>query len=618
MIDKTKQGQLFPLDEGFSCKDLPSSPGVYIFFSSEDSALYVGKAKSLRQRLLSYFRPVQSLSPRIRLMVQKARLLEIILTRTEKEALILEAELISSQKPKYNVRLRDDKAYPFLRLGIKSDFPRLSIVRRRKRDGAAYFGPYTSSQALRQTLRIIFNVFRLRSCSDAAMKARSRPCLKYQIDRCSAPCTGAISKEDYQADVERVKAFLQGQSHHVASQLEHAMKEAAARLEFERAALYRDQLQALQKVLERQAVVLERQANLDVIHIETGGDMAEAAVIRVRQGAIYSTHLLGLEAGAFEDMNDIYANFLKIYYSTTEPPAEIVISHGLTQKAELEQLLGYYAGKRVFIRSRVRDKKRDLLEMARLNAEQGIERRRRQYESWQEKAALLGERLKLERLPNRVEGIDISNTSGRLPVGSLVRFYKGLPDKKGYRHYFLGGEGPDDYVMIRQVMERRLKRALQKRDLPDLFLIDGGRGQLNSAVSVLKELALADQVDIISIAKDRDGAGEKIFLCDENEPLVLKRTDPVLIFCQQIRDEAHRFGLKVHRRRRSKEVLDSELAKIPGVGYRRQMLLLRYFGSVEKIANATMDELEAVPGLPKRLCIQIARYFNKEEVSGKD
>ncbi len=623
MKDITQESLRFSLKDDLDWKNIPASPGTYIFLSEKGAHLYIGKAKKLRSRLLSYFRSSQSLPARIRLMMQKAAFLEIILTRTEKEALILEAELIARLRPRYNIRLRDDKAYPYLRLGIKSSYPRLSIVRKRRADKALYFGPFTSSQALRQTLRIIFSVFRLRSCSDAAMKRKGRPCLKYQVKRCSGPCTGAVSREEYMADVKRVRAFLEGRVLFVARQLEESMKAAAAKLEFERAALYRDQLEALKKVLEGQAVVLDSHSNLDVIYIKVGDGTSQAAVLKVREGAIRSRHFMGLDVSAGKDPESspgdrVYEDFLKVYYSQVTPAGEIIMPVDISEKAAMEELLRHYAGRKVVIRNPRRGKKKALIEMARLNAEQGLRERTAREAGWKKQAALLKRRLFLKRLPHRVEGIDISNISGSLPVGSLVRFEGGRPDKAGYRHYFLDAAGPDDYAMILEVMERRMKRGIKKDDMPDLFIIDGGRGQLGMALNALEKGGFLDSVDVVSIAKDRDGKGEKIFLKDNPSPLVLDRSDSVLRFCQLVRDEAHRFGVKTHRQRRSRQMFDSELLKIPGVGRARQMLLLNHFGSIEKISMAGFQELSAVSGLNSKVCMNIMEYFRREQGRGKD
>ncbi len=619
MKKKRQDGSIFSLQDGFRCEGVPSNPGVYLFRAEDDTPLYIGKAKRLRHRLLSYFRPLDALPARTRLMVQKASFLEVILTRTEKEALILEAELIGKHKPRYNVRLRDDKSYPFLRLGIKSEFPRLSVVRKRRRDGALYFGPYTSGQALRQTLRIIFTIFRLRSCSDRAMKGRSRPCLKYQIQRCSGPCTGAISTQDYMADVHKVKAFLEGRASFVKRQIKQAMEEAASRLEFEKAALYRDQLKALEGVLERQAVVLSSVPDMDVIYIARDEDIAQAVVLKVREGIISSKHPLRLEVNMAEGDRALYSNFLKIYYSSSAPPRQVIVPVSLREQVELEYLLSHFGQKRVSIRTVQHGKRKELLDIAKLNAHQAIADQKARHAKWLALTKILEKRLELRRLPNSVEGIDISNTSGDLPVGSLVSFYMGSPRKAGYRHYFLNTPGIDDYAMIREVMARRLKRAQRKRDLPDLFIIDGGKGQLMSAVKVLREQGMEEQVDIVSIAKERGDEGDKIFLCGHNDSLKLGPSDPVLLFCQRVRDEAHRFGVKTHRARRSKRMLDSGLLKIPGVGKARQAALLNHFGSLESLSQATVEEIRAVPGLPEKVCRNILDYFEKkEDRSGKD
>ena len=618
MKDKRPESLLLSIADGALPGDIPAGPGVYIFHSQEKRPLYVGKSKKLRQRLLSYFRQPAALPAKTRIMVQKASYLEVVLTRTEKEALILEAEFIARYKPRYNIRLRDDKAYPFIRLGLKSRFPRLSIVRKRKRDGALYFGPYTSSHALRQALRIIFNVFRLRSCSDAAMKKRSRPCLKYQIERCSAPCTGEISCQEYMEEVSRARAFLEGRAGFVVSQLEQEMKTAAGRLEFEKAALYRDQLQALKRVLEAQAVVLDSYSNLDVVHIELDGENAHAAVLKIREGTLGTKHSMGLHVSLEKDIEGVYADFLKIYYSSSMVPPEIVIPVKLAENPGVQALLEHFRNGRVRIKHAVRGKRKNLLDMARINALQGLRESRQREAGWRELSSLLKKRLGLRNRPNTTEGIDISNISGSLPVGSLVSFDRGEPNKSGYRHYFLKSPGPDDYAMIREVVERRIQRGLRDKDLPDLLLIDGGPGQLGVAQKVLEEYGIVDQVDLVSIAKERQEKGERIFIPGLSKALTLDPGDRVLLFCQRVRDEAHRFGVKTHRARRSRKMFESELLAIPGIGPSRQLLLLKHFGSIDKIACAQVEELEKVPGLPSRVCTEIVNYFREQEKIGKD
>ncbi len=591
---------------------IPASPGVYIFKSSEGTPLYVGKSKKLKNRLASYFRPASSLPARTAVMVKKARFVEIFLTRTEKEALILEAELINRHKPRYNIRLRDDKAYPFLRLGVKSRFPRLSIVRKRRRDGALYFGPYTSSQALRQTLKTIFAVFRLRSCTDRAMKTRSRPCLKFQVRRCSGPCTGEISQEDYMAEVRKVKAFLEGRASFVVQELEDAMKDAAARLDFEKAARLRDQINALGSVVESQAVVIGAWKDMDVIYMETDGSMAQAVVLRVRKGIIVSRDFPCMDIGLEHEIDAVYRSFLKIYYSENTCPGQVILPLNLAERDGMEELLSHYSGMRVRISCQARGKARELLEMARLNARRGLRDRIARDGMWKDRARLIMETIGLGRLPHVVEGIDISNISGSLPVGSLVRFSAGQPDKSGYRHYFLRADGPDDYAMIQETMERRIRRGTEKDDLPDLFIIDGGQGQLNAALMAFRKLGKHGSCDIIALAKAGKDQGEKIFIPGRDRPLRLDRSNTALRFCQHVRDEAHRFGVKTHRSRRRRNMLDSELLKVPGIGHARRMLLLRHFGSAERVAEATLKDLEAVPGMPASVARNIASYFSSK------
>jgi len=614
-MDFDKRTLKYRLDEAFDITLVPKRPGIYIFMDEDVRPIYVGKAKVLRNRVSSYLRKGAVHPPKTEVMLKRASYLDVIVTVSEKEALILEAELIGELKPRYNIRLRDDKAYPFLRIGTGSPFPRLSIVRKRGRDGALYFGPYTSSTELRRTFNLICSLFRPRTCTDSCMKNRSRPCLKYQVGKCSAPCAGRISEKHYKATIKRIKQFLNGKTAMVLKGLKKEMEEAALALNFERAAMLRDSIKAIEGVVEEQNVVSKRPLELDVIAIELRGARAQAAVLKVREGILREKQAFGLKMGLEENIGQIYFNFIRLFYANTEIPGEIVIPEALSNNkaSELSAVLTGLKEKRVLVGSAKRGIRRGLLQTARLNASQKLDYEISLKDKWSRLSVRLKDLLGLKKSPYRVEGVDISNTSGLESVGSLVCFKGGFPAKDCYRQYNIGISGPDDFEMIRQVVIRRIKRGLEARDLPHLLIIDGGKGQLSAALRSARDLGALDSLDIISIAKDRKGEGEKIYLPERSKPIFLDRGSEELMFCQRVRDEAHRFGIGCHRKRRTKKALTSVLSSIPGVGEKRKAFLLSHFGSVKAIASAQLEELKSVPGLPLKVAQAIYDFFREEE-----
>ncbi len=607
------------------CDDLelsliPKAPGVYIFLDGDMRPLYVGKAKGLRNRISSYLRPTASHTPKTEVMLRRARFLDVLVTGSEKEALILEAQLIGDLKPRYNIRLRDDKAYPFLRIGVTSPYPGISIVRRRHKDGALYFGPYTSSSELRKTLNLISSLFRLRTCSDSYMKNRQRPCLKFQVGKCSGPCTGMITKQRYMEDVNRVKEFLRGKTNRILAALRSDMENAAMSLEFERAAMLRDCISAIERVVEGQSVVASPGLQCDVIFMEQSEQIAQAVVFMVREGVLRNKRSFSLEMGLEEDVSQAYLSFVKLFYSYSQNlvPREVVIPPFLSkeQVVSITNFLSHVRGSKVRLTMARSGVKKRLLDNAMLNARQDLEVEIKRRRSWQELGNEIRKVLGLKRLPLHVEGIDISNTCGVDSIGSIVSFKDGLAQKVRYRYYNISQPGPDDYSMIREVMSRRIKSGLRRGDLPDLFVIDGGRGQLSVALEVLKDHGLLNTVDIVSLAKDRDDEGEKIYLPEGDSPIILERNNVVLRFCQRVRDEAHRFGLDRHRRKRMKRSMYSRILDIPGVGPKRQKLLLKHFGSIKGVASATVQELMAVPGISERVARNIHQFLSQRRGLG--
>jgi len=585
---------------------VPHEPGAYLFRDQDGVVIYVGKAKDLRRRLASYLRPGAGLTAKTKLMLSRAASYEFVGTNSEKEAYILEATLIKRHRPRYNVVLRDDKAYPFLCIDPREPFPAVRVTRRRDRDGCLYFGPYPSGLAVRETLRIIQSLFALRTCTNAGMKGRTRPCLKGQIGRCSAPCIGAVSQDEYGRRIYQVRLFLEGRTTHLVTALTTEMEAASQALEFERAALLRDRIQALEAVAERQSVACDTHADLDVIGYEKRLNRAAVSLLRVRNGILQGQEIHRLEQISDETDPEVLSIFLRQYYRDAPAPREIILPFEADGPEIISEWLSERTGRRVLFKSSVRDVRRKFLELAQKNASMaadGIEHGER---SWERVSARLKEVLGLSRPPDTIEAVDISTTGGELPVGSLVRFRKGRPEKAGYRHFSLTGfAGMDDFAMIRTVMERRLARGLETDDLPDLFLIDGGRGQLHQATEALEDCGLPVPPALASLAKEHLEEGEKIFLPKRDAPIFLEPHDPALLCLQRIRDEAHRFGIGFHRKKRDATRMRSVLLDIPGIGPRKRLALLRRFGSVKQIQDATVEDIAAVPGITRELAMRI-------------
>ncbi|MBW2080580.1 MAG: excinuclease ABC subunit UvrC [Deltaproteobacteria bacterium] len=593
---------------------IPSVSGVYLFRDPKDTVLYIGKARDLRQRLASYLRSGSFVLPKTGLIMKLANSFEIIITANEKEALILEALLIKEHRPKYNVVLRDDKAYPFLKLDIKKPFPRLSVVRRRAKDGALYFGPYPSARAVRETLRSISSLFRLRACSDRSMRTRVRACLLHQIGRCSAPCVRAISEKDYADQVRQVKLFLKGRTGPLLKILRSQMEEASEALEYEKAAILRDQIYAIKKVFEKQSIVAGMYANWDIIGLARSGDASTLAVLKVRDGVVQGQEVHHLSRIIEETDQEILSVFIRQFYQQSPVPKEIILPEDMEDSGLISEWLFDMVGRTVLLRRPARGLKCRLLEMAKTNAGQTMLSFERQHEAWRKKAGIMMDILNLKYVPEKVEGVDISITGGELPVGSLVAFYRGQPNKKDYRHYNIRGvRGTDDYAMIREVMLRRIVRGKEKGNLPDLFLIDGGRGQLRQAFEVADSEGLLGEFDLVALAKEIKDEGEKIFRPGWSEPLILPRHHPVLLFLQQVRDEAHRFGINFHRKRRDAKRLRSRLSEISGVGPKRQQALLKYFGSLTRVRQASSEEINKVPGISKELARTIHEHLSLDQ-----
>jgi excinuclease ABC subunit C len=591
---------------------LPTKPGVYLLKDEAGAILYVGKGLNLRNRVRSYFSTPQALSPKLQRMVAKVRDIDCIITDSEQEATILECNLIKRHHPHYNVRLKDDKNYPYLKININEEWPRLYITRRFEDDSARYFGPFASAGSLRKTLDLVKKIFPYRSCNKKITGADARPCLEYHIHRCLAPCIGAVSNEEYHAVIRQVILFLEGRQGLVVQELRRKMAKAAANLEFEKAALLRDQLQAVERVMERQKMVSTARGDEDVIAFAREGDDACVQVFFIRGGKVIGREHFIMEAAQDEEPGEIMASFVQQFYdSAPYVPPRILLQAEPEELPLIETWLKGKKGSKVELRVPRRGERKKLVDMVAENASQTLEQLRVKWltDSGKLSAALeeLMEQLQLPRLPQRVECYDISDIRGTAAVGSMVVFENGRPKSSGYRRFKIKAVAAiDDYAMIREVLQRRFGKVDKAGTwgiTPDLVLIDGGRGHLNTALDVLRELEI--EVPVASIAKER----EELFVPDVAEAIILPRNSQALYLLQRIRDEAHRFALAYHQRVRQKAALTSELDSVPGIGPKRKRVLLRKFGSLQGIKEASLDELAAAPGMTKKLAEKVKEYL---------
>jgi len=604
---------------------LPDACGVYLFKDRRHKVLYVGKAVSLRSRVRSYFQPGSS-DERVLVdhMVPKVADVDWVLVANEKEALILENNLIKQLKPRFNINLKDDKTFLSLRLDRREPFPRLQTVRRYTEDGARYFGPYASAASLRETLRIVNTVFPLRKCPDAVFRSRTRPCLYHEIGRCVAPCVGLVDAAAYTELLDEVELFLRGRNQELADRLRARMADASARREYELAARHRDQLAAVERTMERQTITSSQAADRDVFGYFKEGDRMQVQALLVRRGKLadvpsYTLDTKGLSAEA------AFGAFLKQFYGATRfVPPEVLVPIRPPDGEPLAQWLGERRGTKVELRRPQRGDKARLVAMAMANAQsayraahQGERHRRRVLEGLQ---AALG----LRRLPARIECYDISNLGGAEAVGSQVTFEGGVPNKARYRRYKIRTvAGADDFAMMREVLERRLRRGIADADLPQLIVLDGGKGQLGAVRRAMAQLGVGD-VDLVALAKGRTrrrGSGpaatpvhtlERVFVPGRRQPIVLPQDSPQLYLLERVRDEAHRFALAYHRRLRRQPYKHALIDRIPGIGPARKKALVGHFGSVRAIRQATAEQLAQVDGISPRLAAVVHDFLHAE------
>ncbi len=604
-------------------KSLPSRPGVYLFRDVEGDVLYVGKAKSLRPRVRSYFQKTTDGRPQIQSLPARVADIEVIVTGSEVEALHLEQNLVKRHRPPFNVRLRDDKSFPYIAVTVEDEYPRVMFTRERHRPGVWYFGPYANAKKVRETLDVLNRVFRYRPCEGPKPGRHSGiPCLDFHIDRCLAPCVGYVSVEDYRALIDAVIEFLSGDVKPIQRELERRMQEAAADERFEEAARYRNRLFAVQHLVERQSVERQAVGTVDVIGFAAEDNRAVVQIFPLRGGKMVDRHSFHLENVGGQDVTTIIESFgLEYYGSAPSVPPQIVVPHDSGDLSALAELLGERRGARVEIRIAERGEKARLQRLADENAlhvlksdlAQGEQRRLRRVEALEQ----LRETLNLESLPLRIECFDISTAMGQDNVGSMVVFQDGLPKKAHYRKFGIRGQaGMDDFAAMGEMVSRRFARlaAGPTQDdydesfaaTPNLVVVDGGKGQLAAALAAMQAFDLP-RVAVIALAKRE----EEVFVPGQSRPVVLSRHDPGLQLLQRIRDEAHRFAVGFHRQRRESRGFSSLFDELEGVGPARRRALLNHFGSVDAMVAASSEELEGVPGVPAKVARQVYAQLHK-------
>ena len=610
---------------------VPREPGVYTMRGKSGQILYVGKSVSLRNRLRSYFSNEAKLRGKTKRLVKLIHEFDYILAESEREALLLENSLIKQHKPRFNARLKDDKTYPYIKVDLEDEFPRVYFTRRRaKRDGARYFGPYASAYSVRTTLDLLKKLFPYRSCTMKITGEEERPCLEYHIKRCIAPCTGYADKQEYAKVIEQVITFLQGDTKKIVVELQEAMTEAAENLEFERAAALRDRLNAMKIVYEDQKVVGIGQEDMDVIACEKGSDEAWIDVFFIRRGSMVGRDNF-IMAGTYDDTDShIIAKFIEQFYIAGNPhmPRRLLTQTEPEDAHVLQELLTENRGAKMEINVPQRGPKRKLLDMARENAVQGLAQLKLK---WQSNSDLMGralddlqEALSLPNRPYRIECYDISHIQGTSSVAAMSVFENGAPATSQYRRFKINTvEGNDDFASMREVLTRRFKRLNAARQkaadgegtdptkpsdsfgiTPDLVLIDGGKGQLSAALAAMLHLGVAD-IPLAAIAKKE----EELFTPDSSDPIRLPRNAPSLFVLQQVRDEAHRFAITYHRKTRGRTSLKSALDLVPSIGPSRKRALMRRFGSLKAIREATELELASTPGMTQRLAEKVKDYL---------
>ncbi|MBF0167357.1 MAG: excinuclease ABC subunit UvrC [Alphaproteobacteria bacterium] len=602
-------------------KRLPLQPGVYRMLDAKGVVLYVGKAKSLKKRVAAYTK-LERLPERLKRMVARTTALEVVVTRTEAEALLLESNLIKEFRPHFNILLKDDKSFPFILLASDHSWPRLMKHRGAKSQKGDYFGPFASGSAVNLTLNILQRAFLLRTCSDAVFANRSRPCLLYQIKRCSAPCAGRISPEGYASLVAEARAFLSGQSHEVQKNLAKRMDEASEALDYEKAALFRDRIQALARIQARQDISLPGIPDADIVAFHQEGGRSCVQVFFFRAGQNFGNRAYFPAQVEGEAASDILTAFLGQFYASRLPPPLILLSESISEAALVAEALGLRAGFKVDLAVPQRGDKKKAVEHALVNAKEALLRRLSENALQLDLLEKLSDLLELEAAPQRIEVFDNSHVMGTSAVGAMIVAGPEGFVKSAYRRFNIKSTDlapGDDFAMMREVLTRRFLRA-QKEDperdkglWPDLVLIDGGLGQLHAVQSVLAEEGISD-VALLAIAKgpDRNAGRERLFQPGRAEPIELSPQDPLLYFLQRLRDEAHRFAIGSHRAKRSMAIGATPLDEVEGIGAGRKKALLNHFGSGKAVTEAAIDELMKVPGISRAMAKKIHDRFHGE------
>lgn len=613
MLDATIEENTMAKAIESQLKSLPSKCGIYIFKDTHGKVLYVGKAANLCHRVRSYFSPSTKLSPKSQKLAATISNIEFIITDSEQEALILECNLIKRYHPLYNIRLKDDKTFPYLKIDLHNDWPGVYFTRRLKKDDSKYFGPFANAGSVRRTIKLIKKIFPFRSCNKAITGTDTRPCLNYHINRCLGPCIGAVSKKDYDEVIQQVILFLEGKQELVIRELKEKMAKASHQLQFEKAALLRDQIKAIESVMEGQRIAITVRGDMDVIGLAQTSALAYVEIFFIRNNKLIGRDSILVDGIQDEEPMHIITNFVKQYYtSASSIPPRILLQYPLDEPTIISDWLKSLRGSSVKLLVPHRGAKKQLVDIVAENAKEGLELYQIKQPSIIEYAAILNdlkELLNLPTVPMRIEGYDISNIRGNLSVGSMVVFDKGMPKPAHYRRFKIKTVPYiDDYSMIQEVLRRRFNKYLDKEDkwaiVPDLVLIDGGKGHLNAAIEVLKELKMLS-IPVASIAKEN----EEIFIPAKSTPVDMPQTSAALHLLQRVRDESHRFALSYHQKLRSKKSVLSAIDDIPGIGPKRKKALLKKFGSVPGIKEASIGDLITVVGITQKLAEVIKEYL---------
>ena len=617
-------GDISPIREKLS--HLPNLPGVYLFKDDKESILYIGKSKSIRNRVRSYFNSSAKHNMRIKLMTSRIHDLSLIVTDTEAEALILEDQLIKKHHPRYNVALRDGKSYPYCKLTVGEMYPRLLLVRENIDAKSEYYGPYTSVKDARQVLKAVMSYFPLRTSKmQLDGKKTYRPCLNFQMKRCLAPCRGVVPEEEYSKIVRQVRLFLKGRDKLLIKELEQKMKKSSDRLEFEKSAQYRDQIQAMRRIFERQMVLEVQGKDQDVFNLFREKDATGVQVLFIRNGRLLGTDFFFFEDSSEASDDNLLGQVLHRIYMPEGSivPREILLPFEYSDRKILEDALNKKSRHRVHVGCPQKGRKKELISMAYNNAKVNLSENRRRFIKNKDILRHVKYEIKLDRLPEVVEAFDISHLSGTMTVASMVCWKNNSPSKKDYRKFKIRGiSGPDDFAGMKEVLTRHYSRKLSEGGtFPDMILIDGGKGQINIAAKVLEELGILNKVDLIGLAKGRSERKrgrsrgknfdfEYVVKPNQKNQIRMRRNSDALFFLQNIRDESHRFAIEFQRKLKRKHTLHSQIDDIPGIGPKRRRLLLNHFGSLKGLKQASTEAILQVPGIPEKIAAEILNHLH--------